>query len=136
MPHIIIECSANLRTYTDLEALVGDVHEAALATGVFPIGGARTRVAERETYRIADGSSANAFCHVVLNIGHGRSLEVRKAASQAIFAALCNALQAAFDRYPLGISLELREIDPELTYKQNNLHEYVAQREQQETSSH
>ena len=127
MPHIIIECSANLRQYTDLDALVKDVHEAALETGVFPIGGARTRVAERDTYRIADGDPANAFCHVVLNIGHGRTLEVRKAASQSIFDAVCRSLRPAFENYPLGISLELREIDPELTYKQNNLHEHVAQ---------
>ncbi len=128
MPHITVECSSNLRTYTDLDALVKVLHETAIGTGVFPIGGARTRVIECETYRIADGDPANAFCHIILNIGHGRDLETRKGASQAIFDAACGALEAAFERYPLGISLELREIDPELTYKKNNLHDYVLQR--------
>jgi 5-carboxymethyl-2-hydroxymuconate isomerase len=29
---------------------------------------------------------------------------------------------------PLGIALEMQEIDPVLTFKKNNLHEYVKQR--------
>jgi 5-carboxymethyl-2-hydroxymuconate isomerase len=31
---------------------------------------------------------------------------------------------------PLGIALEMQEIDPVLTFKKNNLHDYVKQRAQ------
>jgi len=128
VPHIVIECSGNLGERTDLGALVEGVHDAALATGLFPIGGLRTRLAERTLYRIADGDPANAFCHVVVRIGHGRDAAAKRAGGEAIFRALCDALAPAFANGPLGISLEVQEIDPELSFKLNNLHAYVAER--------
>jgi 5-carboxymethyl-2-hydroxymuconate isomerase len=38
---------------------------------------------------------------------------------------VCAALAPAFAASPLAISLELQEIDPALSFKHNNLHEYV-----------
>ena len=52
-------------------------------------------------------------------------------ACEAIFAVACQQLGAVFERVPLGIALEMQEIDPVLTFKKNNLHEYVKQREAQ-----
>jgi 5-carboxymethyl-2-hydroxymuconate isomerase len=37
MPHLIIEYSANLEADLDLPLLATTIHEAALATGVFPV---------------------------------------------------------------------------------------------------
>jgi 5-carboxymethyl-2-hydroxymuconate isomerase len=129
MPHVILECSANLRDRTDLAALVLVAHEAALETGVFPIGGLRTRVAERADYRIADGDPDNAFLHVTLRIGHGRDDETRRRAAEAVFEAVRAALAPAFATSPLALSLELQEIDPATSFKENNLHEYVKRRQ-------
>ena len=53
MPHIWIEVSDNAPV--DRPALLRAVHEAALATGLFPVGGARTRLVPVATYLIADG---------------------------------------------------------------------------------
>lgn len=128
MPHIVIECSANLGDRVNLDELVDRVHRAALATGVFPIGGLRTRVAERSRYRIADGDPENGFVDVVVRIGQGRDLATKQRAAQAIFAEVCDALKAAFESSPLGISLEMQEIDPELSLRHNNLHRYVEER--------
>ena len=128
MPHITIECSANVREIVDLDELVRRVHATALETGVFPVGGLRTRVAERAIYRIADGDPANAFVHVGLRIGHGRDLATKQRAAEAIFATVCDVLQPAFEATPLGISLDVEEIDPELSFKRNNLHDYVKNR--------
>jgi 5-carboxymethyl-2-hydroxymuconate isomerase len=128
MPHITIECSANVRKIVDLDELVCRVHATALETGVFPVGGLRTRVAERTIYRIADGDPANAFVHVGLRIGAGRDLAAKQSAAAAIFATVCEVLQPAFDATPLGISLDVQEIDPELSFKRNNLHDYVKNR--------
>ena len=129
MPHVILECSANLRDRTDLAALVVVAHEAALGTGVFPIGGLRTRVAERADYRIADGDPANAFLHVLLRIGHGRDAETKHRAAEAVFEAVRAALEPAFATSPLALSLELQEIDPATSFKHNNRHEYVRRRQ-------
>ncbi len=124
----MIECSANLGERTDLDGLLAHVHAAALATGIFPLGGLRTRLDERTRYRIADGDPDNAFCHVVVRIGHGRDAAAKRAAAEAIFEAACDRLAPVFAETPLAISLELQEIDPALSFKRNNVHDYVTAR--------
>ena len=129
MPHLIVEYSSNLDGRVDIDHLIESLHVAAAATGVFPLGGIRTRASRREHYRIADGDRENSFVHVTARIRHGRPLDVRKRAGQTLFDALCQALAPVYDTQPLAISLEVQEIDPDLNFKQNNLHEYVAKRE-------
>ena len=128
MPHFIIEYSANLDSELDLPAFVEAVHEAALATGIFPLKGMRTGAARRETYRIADGHPDNGFVHLVARIGHGRTLEVKKTGGQAIFDAVTAHLKPLSDRLPLAISFEIQEIDPDLNFKTNNLPEWIERR--------
>ena len=129
MPHIIVEYSANIRDQLGPEKLVQCVHEAALRTGVFPIGGTRTRAAERSCYRIADGHPDNAFIHIMMRIGHGRDLETRRRAAEEVFREVCRFLEPVFQGSPLGISLEVQEIDPAVSLKKNNLHEHVRARQ-------
>ncbi|MEZ5661555.1 MAG: 5-carboxymethyl-2-hydroxymuconate Delta-isomerase [Burkholderiaceae bacterium] len=128
MPHIIIEYSANIRQSMDLPGLIDTMHAAALSTGVFPPGGTRTRAAERTDYRIADGHPDNAFVHVMVRIGHGRDQATKQAAGETLFDALCAHLTMLSACSPLALSLQIEEIDPVLTYKQNNIHEYVKAR--------
>jgi 5-carboxymethyl-2-hydroxymuconate isomerase len=61
-------------------------------------------------------------------IGAGRDLATKKHASQAIFEALVTHTQMIFSETPLGLTLEVRELDPQLSFKHNNLHQYVAAR--------
>jgi 5-carboxymethyl-2-hydroxymuconate isomerase len=128
MAHIQIEYSANLEHRIDFTRFLEAVHTSALATGVFPIGGVRTRAYAAEHYRIADGHPDNAFVHTMLRVGHGRDVETRKRACDAIFTTICEQLAGLFESIPLGLSLEMQEIDPVLTLKKNNLHEYVKRR--------
>jgi 5-carboxymethyl-2-hydroxymuconate isomerase len=129
MPHVVVEFSANLRGRADVPRLLRTLHAAALATGVFPRGGTRTRAEERTEYVIADGHPDNAFVHVTLRIGHGRDLETRRSAGQAVFDALVAELAPAFASTPLAISFEVQEIDPDLSWKHNNVHRYVEARD-------
>jgi len=128
MAHIVIEYSAGLRERLPLPEFLAAVHQAALATGIFPIGGLRTRAYEAQQYVIADGDPDNAFVHLSLKVGHGRDLETRKRACEAIFEAACRHLASIYESQPLAISLEMQEIDPVLTFKKNNLHERVKRR--------
>ena len=128
MPHLIVEYSANLDRAVDIPALVKAVHDAALETGVFPIGGLRTRAERRDVYRIADGHADNGFIHVQARIGHGRTPEVRQKAAEQIFAAVKRMTAEHFARAPLGLTLEICEIDPVGSCKHNNLHELVEAR--------
>jgi 5-carboxymethyl-2-hydroxymuconate isomerase len=129
VPHIIIEYSANLRERIRLGSLIERLHATAIETGVFPLGGTRTRAAERIDYRIADGHPDNGFVHVTMRMGHGRDADTKMRAAQTVFDALCAHLAPLFDTAPLGISFEVQEIDPVLNFKKNNLHEYVKARQ-------
>jgi 5-carboxymethyl-2-hydroxymuconate isomerase len=129
MPHLIIEHSANLGTRIDIEELVDGMHETALSIDGLPIGGLRTRAQAREHYRIADRHPENAFVHVILKLGHGRPLEKRREFGEALFTALCDLLEPVSSTSPLAISFEVQEIHPQLTWKKNNLRDYIAERE-------
>jgi 5-carboxymethyl-2-hydroxymuconate isomerase len=128
MPHLIIEYSANLEQALDIAKLVAALHEAGLETGVFPIGGIRTRAAKRDVYRIADGHADNGFIHVQARIGAGRTAEVRQQAAEHIFTRLKAETSDLFASRPLGLTLEIVEIDPVGSLKHNNLHDIVAAR--------
>jgi 5-carboxymethyl-2-hydroxymuconate isomerase len=129
VPHALIEYSANLEGQLDFPRFLTALRDCALATGVFPIGGVRVRAYRADHYVIADGHPDNAFVHIMLRVGHGRDLETRKRACDAIFATACEQLASLYERIPLGISLEMQEVDPVLTCKKNNLHEYVKKRQ-------
>lgn len=128
MPHLIVEYSANLERDVDIPRLVAAVHAAALETGVFPIGGIRTRAERREVYAVADSHADNGFVHVQARIGKGRTPEVRQKAAEHIFAVVKAETAKVFASRPLGLTLEIVEIDPVGSLKHNNLHETVEAR--------
>ena len=106
MPHIIIEYSANIEQEMQLDDLMEKLHAAAAESGVFALGGIRTRGVRRDRYRITDGDPDNAFVHVVARIGQGRPLEVRTAAGQTLFDVLTQHMDPVFERRGLGLSFE------------------------------
>ncbi len=131
MPHQIIEYSANLESSVDIDALVTVLHETAAGIDALPIGGLRTRAVARQHYRIADGHPDNAFINVVLRLAPGRPFDVRKAAGEKLYEALCDYLEPVFTSSPLAISYEIQEIDADLRWKKNNLRDYLAKREKE-----
>lgn len=78
MPHFIAECTENIREQADLPGLFSKVNEALAASGIFPIGGIRSRAHWLDTWQMADGKHDYAFVHMTLKIGAGRSLESRQ----------------------------------------------------------
>ncbi len=131
MPHQTIEYSANLEPELDIEALVRVLHETAASIDALPIGGLRTRAVARQHYRVADGHPDNAFINVFLRIAPGRSFDVRKAAGEKLFQALCEYLEPIYSSSPLAISYEIQELDADLRWKQSNLRDYLAAREKE-----
>ena len=129
MPHIIVEYSANLEEQVSPQRLVNALHQAALATGVFPIGGLRTRAERRDVYSVADGDPRNAFVAVVARIGEGRDAATRKRVAAALMATLEAETAEAFRTRGLGLTVEVQEIDGTASLKTNNLHERVQRKE-------
>lgn len=132
MPHLIVEYSANIEQAIDLDTLLDKLHANAVDSGMFPLGGIRIRAYRAEHYRIADCDPANAYVHVTAVVGHGRPLDLRERVSRELFATLSEHLEPIFAAGPLAISFNMREFDPVLNLKRNNLHEHVAARTRSE----
>jgi 5-carboxymethyl-2-hydroxymuconate isomerase len=128
VPHLTVEYSANLEPQINISDLVHQVHEAALSTGVFELAAVRTRAERRDCYVIADDHKDNAFVAVWVRIARGRDAETRKRLGETIFKAACSYLDAHCKDVPIGISIEVQEIDPTGAFRKNNLHSVVKER--------
>ncbi|ELV2833447.1 5-carboxymethyl-2-hydroxymuconate Delta-isomerase [Enterobacter cloacae] len=122
MPHFIAECTDNIREQADLPGLFAKVNEALAATGIFPIGGIRSRAHWLDTWQMADGKQEYAFVHMTLKIGAGRSQESREAVGEMLFALIKAHFADLMAARYLALSFELDELHPTLNYKQNNVH--------------
>ena len=122
MPHFIAECTDNIREQADLPGLFAKVNEALAATGIFPIGGIRSRAHWLDTWQMADGRQDYAFVHMTLKIGAGRSLESRQDVGDMLFALIKSHFAALMESRYLALSFAMEELDPTRNYKQNNVH--------------
>ena len=96
--------------------------ETVLETGSFEIGGVRVRALRAGHYAIADRLPENAFVDLSFRIGKGRSADEKKRAGEAIFATASRLLGPLFETPHFALSLEIREIDAELSWKKNTIH--------------
>lgn len=121
VPHIIIEYSANIAMHHDVDALVEAVHRAALAHGLPAVDALRTRAAERQHYRIADGDSHHAFVAIVARIGPGRGPQIKRSFLTTLIDAAEEALAAEPEVLAIAFSVELQEIDAEFRINRNHV---------------
>jgi 5-carboxymethyl-2-hydroxymuconate isomerase len=126
MPHLIIEHSANVADRVDIDDLVGALHDAALATGVAPLDGLRTRAVGRDHYAVADRHPDNAFVAVTARLGAGRSEDDQLRLIEALMEALDAAVGAA--GRAMMLSVEYQEIDPTRRINRNHLRPLVHDR--------
>lgn len=122
MPHLSLEISDNIAARIDVQELCVRLHEVMVKSGVFPLGGIRVRAHLVSNYVIADAETENGFIDMVLRMGAGRSLADRKVAGQQIFDAATAYLAPLFQKPHFALSFEIREIDPELSWKKNSIH--------------
>ena len=123
MPHFTIEYSANLDTRVDMAEIVEIVRNAAVETGIFPLGGIRVRAVRCEHYAIADGNPQHGFLAMVLRLGEGRDLAARKKAGEHIFRALSVHLDPVFAGSKFALSFDMQINDKETSWKRNNIHD-------------
>ncbi len=123
MPHIVIEYTANLGAQARIPELLKTVNQTMIAQdGVFPTGGIRSRALRLDDYRMADGAADDAFVHVTLKIGSGRSEAVKKQVCDALFDAIKAHFAELYERRYLALSLEVVEFSETGSYKHNNVH--------------
>lgn len=126
MPHFVIEYSANLDPDIDLRAVVDAVHKSAVDSGLFKIGGIRVRTLKHDIYKIADGNPEHAFLHIRVAILEGRSAEDRERLGNATLTAADAMLSNAQKKRGIALSVEIGEIDHNMSFKKNSLHAQLA----------
>jgi 5-carboxymethyl-2-hydroxymuconate isomerase len=122
MPHLSYEYSANLDPVIDHNALCVALHSAALETGLFELGGVRVRSHKCKFYAVADLLPQNGFVHLTISVGAGRPADAKKSAGDHIWAALVDFFGSQFETPHFALSMEIREIDPDFSWKQNAIH--------------
>ena len=123
MPHFTIEYSANLDDRLDIGAVCEVVRNAAVETGIFPLGGIRVRAIRCEHYAIADARQDYGFLDMVLRIGEGRDLKTRQNAGEQIFQALSKHLDPVFAVSRFALSFDMQINDKDTSWKRNNIHD-------------
>lgn len=125
MPHIVYEITANLDApATDINGLLKKTNQVLINQGdLFPTGGIRSRVIWLKDYCIADASQADdAFVHVTLKIGAGRSVAEKSKVGDELFKMIGAHFSPVFADRGIALSLELYEFSEAGTWKKNNIH--------------
>lgn len=125
MPHLIIDYSPNLEDALDWPAFCDLLRRAAIETGVFPMAGVRVRAIRADHVSIADGDPQHGYIDLSVRLRGGRDLATRERATAAIFAAAQGFLEPVMATRSLALSMEMRDIDPELSPKTGTLRDHL-----------
>lgn len=126
MPHLTIEHSANLSDQVDFTGLCEKLQSVLASFPAFPLGGIRVRSRPCPHWAVADLDPRNAFADLVLRIGAGRDLTLKKSAGEAVFAAARDWFAPQLAEPHFGLTFEIREVDPALSWKANSMHARLA----------
>lgn len=126
MPHLTIEYSANLDDDIDMAMVCSELHDTMQATGIYPLAGIRVRALRADDYAVGDRLAENAFAHLLLQIGVGRTEEVKRRAGNDIMTSAEQLFSDQLTKPHFALSLEVRELDPELSWKTNSINQRLA----------
>ena len=125
MPHFHVDYSANLEERLQISSLLTVLRDAAMETGIFPLAGIRIRATACNHWIIADGNPDHAFLDISIRLRAGRSAEAKKQATERIFAAAEAFCADVMATSSFMLSLEMRDIDPELSPKASSIRNYL-----------
>lgn len=125
MPHIQIDYSANLEDRLDIPGLLRAIRDAAVVTGVFPLAGIRVRATACTHWVIADGDPQHAFMDISIRLRGGRPAEAKKRATGHVFAVAEAFCREVMETSSFMLSMEMRDIDPELSPKASSIRNYL-----------
>jgi 5-carboxymethyl-2-hydroxymuconate isomerase len=111
VPHVVLEYSDNLPDRPDLRRILLEIHDVLVATGAFAREAIKSRAIRHDTYAVADGASERGFVALEIRILEGRSDEVKVAAAEGALAVLERAFAQSLARLPVGLSVEIRDMD-------------------------
>lgn len=125
MPHIQIDYSPNLEARLDVAGLCRVLRDAAVATGVLPLAGIRVRATACNHVVIADGNPEHAFLDISIRLRAGRTPQEKARATAQVFAAAEAFCAGVMQTSSFMLSMEMRDIDPDLAPKASSIRRYL-----------
>lgn len=125
MPHFQIDYSGNLEDAVDMTAFCEAVRQAAAGIDTFPAPGIRVRALRADHYAIADGDPKHGYIDISIRLRGGRPEDVKRDATARIFDAAKKFLAPVMAQRSIALSLEMRDIDPELSPKTGTIREHL-----------
>lgn len=125
MPHLMVDYSANMEDRVDMAAFCDQLRRAAIETGLFPMPGIRVRAFRATHVSIADGDPAHGYVDISIRLRAGRPDAAKQAATQAIFDAARAFLAPALAEHPIALSVEMRDIDPDLSPRTGTIRDHL-----------
>lgn len=122
MPHLSLQYSENLDAKADLSGLCRALHETMTQCPIFELGAIRIRAFPARHFAIADLHPENAFLDISLRVGKGRSRAELADAGAKLMATASAFLADVLAKPHFALSLEIREIDSELSWRKNAIH--------------
>ena len=123
MPHLTIEYSQNLESTADMDRFCAVLNNALSETGLFELGALRVRAISTSHYAIADRLPQNSFVDMNLRVGTGRTeQEKRQVGERLMETAETYFSHALTETQHFALSLEIREINPTLSWRRNAIH--------------
>lgn len=126
MPHLSIEYSPGLIERADVHGLCHALYDAMVGAGIFPKAGIRVRAYCADYAIVGDGLDQNDFVALTLSVGAGRNSQTLKEAGDLLFLAAQTALAGPLATPHFALSLEIREINPDLSWKDTPIHARLA----------
>ncbi len=120
MPHVIVEYSSNLEDSMDVGDLLDALHQGVIDTGLADTAAIRTRAFRAEHYRIADRNPKNGYVQITVRMREGRPQAALQMLAESLLAAAEQSLERAFAAHPIGLALEVHEIN-QLTVRRNTI---------------
>lgn len=125
MPHFIVEYSGNLEDALDIGALCELIRATAEGIDTFPMPGIRVRAFRADHWAIADGDPKHGFIDISIRLRAGRAPEVKQAAASEVFEAVRAFVSPVMAQRSLALSLEMRDIDPDLSPKTGSIRDHL-----------
>ena len=116
MPHLDLECSANVLDQPDVPRVLRRLHEAMASAG-FDLANVKSRAIRHSSFRARDGAPSWAFVHLEVRVLAGREAAVLRGTGEALLAVLRESFPRAAAGGGCDFTVELREMRGELYFK-------------------
>jgi len=128
MPHLTLEYSANLDGKVDFDGLCRALNQEIAGLPFFEVGAIRVRAFRSVAHAVADMGPLDGFIDMQFRIGTGRSLAEKRIAGDGLFAVASQFVSPLLAEPHFALSLEIREIDPDLSWRKNTMHSRLRNR--------